>query len=85
VKRASRAQEVVEPAGEAGETDMDPTGGGNGTDQVYPSGLTDHCLKDADIVEHPVELVEKEAAEIEAARRADPAPARSAAPQLQSA
>ena len=34
---------------------------GNGTHQVYISGLTDHRLKDADIVE----LVEKKAAEIE--------------------
>jgi hypothetical protein len=41
------------------------TGGGNGTHQVYISGLTDHRLKDADIVDHLVELVEKKAAEIE--------------------
>ena len=82
MKRASRAQEVVEPAGEAGETDMGPTRGGNGTLQVNISGLTDHRLKDADIVD---QLVAKKAAEIEAARLADPAAAESAAPQLQSA
>ena len=32
---------------------------------VYISGLTDHRLKDADIVDHLVELVEKKAAQIE--------------------
>ncbi len=47
------------------ETDIELSGGGNGTHQVYISGLTDHRLKDADIVDHLVELVEKKAAEIE--------------------
>ena len=51
-------------------TDLGFTGGGNGTHQVYISGLTDHRLKDADIVDHLVELVEKKAAEVEAARLA---------------
>jgi (E)-4-hydroxy-3-methylbut-2-enyl-diphosphate synthase len=32
--------------------------------------LTDHRLKDADIVDHLVELVEKKAAEVEATRLA---------------
>ena len=50
------------------------TGGGNGTHQVYISGLTDHRLKDADIVDHLVELVEKKAAELEAERRANAEP-----------
>jgi (E)-4-hydroxy-3-methylbut-2-enyl-diphosphate synthase len=36
---------------------------------VYVSGLADHRLKDADIVDHLVELVEKKAAAIEAAKR----------------
>src|SRR5499433_2082333 len=60
---------VVNGPGEARETDIGFTGGGNGTHQVYLSGLTDHRLKDADIVDHLVELVEKKAAEIEAAKR----------------
>src|SRR5438552_71500 len=60
---------VVNGPGEARETDIGFTGGGNGTHQVYISGLTDHRLKDADIVDHLVELVERKAAEIEAARR----------------
>ena len=51
------------------ETDIGFTVCGNGIHQVYISGLTDHCLKDADIVEHLVELVEKKAAEIEAERQ----------------
>jgi len=59
---------VVNGPGEARETDIGFTGGGNGTHQVYISGLTDHRLKDADIVDHLVELVEKKAAELEAAR-----------------
>jgi (E)-4-hydroxy-3-methylbut-2-enyl-diphosphate synthase len=50
---------VVNGPGEACETDIGLTGGGNGTHQVYISGLTDHRLKDADIVDHLVELVEK--------------------------
>jgi (E)-4-hydroxy-3-methylbut-2-enyl-diphosphate synthase len=50
------------------------TGGGNGTHQVYIRGLTDHRLKDADIVDHLVELVEKKAAELEAAQQATAEP-----------
>ncbi len=60
---------VVNGPGEARETDIGFTGGGNGTHQVYISGVTDHRLKDADIVDHLVELVEKKAAEIEAGRQ----------------
>src|SRR5215216_3298387 len=60
---------VVNGPGEARETDIGLTGGGNNTHQVYLSGVTDHRLKDTDIVEHLVELVEKKAAEIEAERR----------------
>jgi 4-hydroxy-3-methylbut-2-en-1-yl diphosphate synthase IspG/GcpE len=36
---------VVNGPGEAGETDIGFTGGGNGTHQVYISGLTDHSSK----------------------------------------
>src|SRR6202048_4245263 len=60
---------VVNGPGEARETDIGFTGRGHGTHQVYISGLTDHRLKDADIVDHLVELVEKKAAEIEAERQ----------------
>jgi len=60
---------VVNGPGEARETDIGLTGGGNGTHQVYLSGVTDHRLKDTDIVDHLVDLVEKKAAEIEATRR----------------
>src|SRR5580765_1381178 len=61
--------------GEARETDIGFTGGGNNTHQVYISGITDHRLKDADIVDHLVSLVEKKAAAIEAAKREDAATA----------
>ena len=59
---------VVNGPGEARETDIGFTGGGNNTHQVYVSGIADHRLKDADIVDHLVEMVEKKAAEIEAAK-----------------
>jgi (E)-4-hydroxy-3-methylbut-2-enyl-diphosphate synthase len=59
---------VVNGPGEAAESDIGFTGGGNGTHMVYINGLPDHRLKDADIVDHLVALIEKKAAEIEAAR-----------------
>src|SRR5499426_3347102 len=62
---------VVNGPGEARETDIGFTGGGNGTHQVYVAGVPHHRLKDADIVDHLVELVEKKAAEIEAAKKAE--------------
>ncbi|MBV9015318.1 MAG: flavodoxin-dependent (E)-4-hydroxy-3-methylbut-2-enyl-diphosphate synthase [Alphaproteobacteria bacterium] len=65
---------VVNGPGEARETDIGFTGGGNNTHQVYVSGIADHRLKDADIVDHLVELVEKKVAEIEAARAAERTP-----------
>ena len=61
---------VVNGPGEARETDIGLTGGGNNTHQIYLSGVTDHRLRDASIVDHLVELVEKKAAEIEAAKAA---------------
>jgi (E)-4-hydroxy-3-methylbut-2-enyl-diphosphate synthase len=66
---------VVNGPGEARETDIGFAGGGNNTHQVYISGVTDHRLKDADIVDHLVELVEKKAAELEAAKAGAPLPA----------
>jgi (E)-4-hydroxy-3-methylbut-2-enyl-diphosphate synthase len=61
---------VVNGPGEARETDIGFTGGGNGTHQVYVAGVPHHRLKDAGIVDHLAELIEKKAAEIEAAKAA---------------
>ncbi|WP_448580670.1 flavodoxin-dependent (E)-4-hydroxy-3-methylbut-2-enyl-diphosphate synthase, partial [Thermaurantiacus sp.] len=57
---------VVNGPGEARETDIGLTGGGNGRHMVYLSGVTDHHVSDERIIDHIVELVEKKAAEIEA-------------------
>ncbi|HEY2111172.1 MAG TPA: flavodoxin-dependent (E)-4-hydroxy-3-methylbut-2-enyl-diphosphate synthase, partial [Dongiaceae bacterium] len=59
---------VVNGPGEARETNIGFTGGGNGTHQVYVNGLPDHRLKDSDIVDHLVQMIEKKVAEIEAAK-----------------
>jgi (E)-4-hydroxy-3-methylbut-2-enyl-diphosphate synthase len=61
---------VVNGPGEAHETDIGFTGGGNDTHQVYLSGVQSHRLKDQNIVDHLVGLVEKKAAELEAAKAA---------------
>ena len=55
---------VVNGPGEARETDIGFTGGGNGTHQVYIAGQPHHRLKDKAIVDHLVELVEAKAADI---------------------
>jgi (E)-4-hydroxy-3-methylbut-2-enyl-diphosphate synthase len=57
---------VVNGPGEARETDIGLTGGGAGKHMVYLSGVTDHHVRDEDMLDHIVELVEKKAAEIEA-------------------
>jgi len=57
---------VVNGPGEARETDIGFTGGGNGTHQVYVAGVPHHRLQDEDVVEHLVRMVEDKAAEIEA-------------------
>jgi (E)-4-hydroxy-3-methylbut-2-enyl-diphosphate synthase len=57
---------VVNGPGEARETDIGITGGGQGKHMVYLSGVTDHHVQDADMVDHIVRLVEAKAAEIEA-------------------
>jgi len=59
---------VVNGPGEARETDIGLTGGGSGTHQVYIAGVPHHRLKNQDVIEHLVELVEAKAAEIEAAK-----------------
>ena len=61
---------VVNGPGEARETDIGFTGGGNNTHQVYLAGVPHHRLKDQSIVDHLVEMVEKKAAELEEAKRA---------------
>ena len=42
------------------------TGGGNGKHMVFLSGVTDHHVQDAGMIDHIVKLVEAKAAEIEA-------------------
>ena len=59
---------VVNGPGEARETDIGITGGGNGKHMVYLSGLTDHHVQDDAMIAHVVSLVEAKAAEIEAGR-----------------
>jgi (E)-4-hydroxy-3-methylbut-2-enyl-diphosphate synthase len=61
---------VVNGPGEARETDIGITGGGNGTHMVYLSGVTDHHVQDADMIDHIVKLVEAKAAELEAGESA---------------
>src|SRR3569623_725405 len=58
---------VVNGPGEARETDIGITGGGNGKHMVYLSGVTAHHVQDADMIDHIVKLVEATAAELEAA------------------
>lgn len=62
---------VVNGPGEARETDIGLTGGGNNTHQVYVAGVPHHRLKDESIVDHLVKMVEEKAAEIEAAKKAE--------------
>ena len=47
------------------QADIGITGGGNGKHMVYLSGVTDHTIQDASMVDHIVQLVEAKAAEIE--------------------
>ncbi len=61
---------VVNGPGEARETDIGLTGGGNGRHMVYLSGVTDHHVADANIIDHIVSLVEAKAAEIDASNEA---------------
>src|SRR6201996_3976486 len=61
---------VVNGPGEARETDIGFTGGGNNTHQVYINGNQAHRLKNENIVEHLVKMVEAKAAEIEAEKAA---------------
>ncbi len=58
---------VVNGPGEARETDIGLTGGGNGNHMVYLNGVTDHKIDDARLIDHIVALVEAKAAELEKA------------------
>ncbi len=58
---------VVNGPGEARETDIGLTGGGQGNHMIYLSGVTDHKITDETLVDHIVELVEAKAKELEAA------------------
>jgi (E)-4-hydroxy-3-methylbut-2-enyl-diphosphate synthase len=61
---------VVNGPGEALMTDIGFTGGGAGSGMVYLAGKQDHKADNAGMIDHIVELVEKRAAEIEAAKAA---------------
>ncbi|EIZ79115.1 (E)-4-hydroxy-3-methylbut-2-enyl-diphosphate synthase [Novosphingobium sp. Rr 2-17] len=61
---------VVNGPGEARETDIGLTGGGNGKHMVYLSGVTDHVIQSETMLDHIVGLVEAKAAEMEAANAA---------------
>jgi len=63
---------VVNGPGEARETDLGLTGGGGGSHMMYVGGVPDHKVEGEAMVEHIVTLVEKKAAEIEAAKAAKP-------------
>ena len=63
---------VVNGPGEARETDIGITGGGQGKHMVYLSGVTDHHVQDADMIDHIVKLVEAKAAQIEGASHPEP-------------
>jgi len=62
---------VVNGPGEARETDIGFTGGGAGSGMVYLAGVQSHKMDNERMIDHLVELVEKKAAEIEAARAAE--------------
>ena len=76
---------VVNGPGEATMTDIGFTGGGKGTHQVYINGLPHHRLQDGSIVDHLVDLVEKKAAEIEAAKAAEEAASQADQPHQRTA
>ncbi|MDX2222158.1 MAG: flavodoxin-dependent (E)-4-hydroxy-3-methylbut-2-enyl-diphosphate synthase [Rhodospirillaceae bacterium] len=61
---------VVNGPGEARETDIGLTGGGNGVHKIYVGGKPDHNISDAEMIEHIVKLVEDKAAAIERQRAA---------------
>ncbi len=64
---------VVNGPGEALMTDIGFTGGGAGKGMVYLAGKTSHTMGNDRMVDHIVELVERKAAEIEAAEACEAA------------
>ncbi len=56
---------VVNGPGEAKNVDIGITGGGNGTHQIYLAGKPSHIIKNENIVDHVVQLVENRAKELE--------------------
>ena len=67
---------VVNGPGEARETDIGLTGGGKGSHLVYLAGAPAHKIDEESLVDHLVGLVERRAAEIEAADEETPAAAK---------
>ena len=59
---------VVNGPGEARETDIGITGGGGDFHMVYMAGNPDHKIDEPAMIEHIVELVERKAREIQAAK-----------------
>lgn len=70
---------VVNGPGEARQTDIGLTGGGRDTHQIYLAGRPAHRLKDRNVVDHLVALVEERAAYIERNERAEASGTSSAA------
>ncbi|MCF6196454.1 MAG: flavodoxin-dependent (E)-4-hydroxy-3-methylbut-2-enyl-diphosphate synthase [Emcibacter sp.] len=60
---------VVNGPGEARETDIGLTGGGNGNHMVYLNGMSDHKIDDDKLVDHIISLVEEKAAALEAEQK----------------
>ena len=55
---------VVNGPGEASQTDIGLTGGGQGTNMIYLSGLPHHKVASENIIQHVVDLVEKKSIEL---------------------
>ena len=51
---------IVNGPGEALKSDIGVTGGGKGTNMIYVSGVADHKITNPEMVDHIVDLVEKE-------------------------
>ena len=59
---------VVNGPGEARETDIGLTGGGNEQHKIFIAGTPHHNIGSPEMVDHIVDLVEKKAAELDAAK-----------------
>ena len=51
---------IVNGPGEALKSDIGVTGGGKGTNMIYVSGVADHKITNPELVDHIVDMVEKE-------------------------